>query len=119
MSSDFLPLLALAGFGAGVAILTLLIPALLAPSKRNPIKAEPFECGQVPTGEGRLNFMMQYYAYLLMFVVFDVMSMFIFIWGVSYFQIGVPSVGIITVFLAILFVPLGYALNLAGKNELW
>ena len=119
MSSDFLPLLALAGFGAFAALLTLIIPMLFASSKRHPIKAQPFEAGQIPSGEGRLNFMMQYYAYLLMFVVFDVMSMFIFAWGASYFQIGVPSTGIIIVFLVILFVPLGYALHLAGRRELW
>lgn len=119
MSSDFLPLLALAGFGAIAALLTLILPAILAPSKRNPIKEQPFESGQISTGEGRLNFMMQYYAYLLMFVVFDVMTMFIFAWGSSYFQLSVPSTSIIIVFLGILLVPLGYALHLAGKSELW
>ncbi len=119
MSSDFTPLIALAGFGAAAALMTLMVPALLAPSKRHPMKKEAFECGQVPSGEGRLNFMMQYYAYLLMFVVFDVMSMFIFAWGASYVQIGFQSAGIITVFLAILFVPMGYALYLAGRRELW
>ncbi len=119
MSSDFLPLIALAGFGAAATLMTLMIPAILAPSKRHPMKEKPFECGQVPTGEGRLNFMMQYYSYLLMFVVFDVMSMFIFAWGASYVQIGFQSAGIITVFLAILLVPLGYALHLAGRRELW
>lgn len=119
MSSDFLPLLALAGFGALAALLTLILPAILAPSKRNPIKEQPFESGQISTGEGRLNFMMQYYAYLLMFVVFDVMTMFIFAWGSSYFQLSVPSASIIIVFLGILLVPLGYALHIAGKSELW
>lgn len=119
MSSDFLPLIALAGFGAAATILTLVIPAVVAPSRRHPVKAEAFECGQVPTGEGRLSFMMQYYSYLLMFVVFDVMSMFIFAWGVSYFQIGIQGAWIIMAFLVILFVPLGYALHLAGRRELW
>jgi|TARA_B100001964_G_scaffold226150_1_gene274745 NADH-quinone oxidoreductase subunit A len=119
MSSDFLPLLALAGVGAAATLLTLILPALMAPSKRHPIKAQPFESGQIPTGEGRLNFMMQYYAYLLMFVIFDVMSMFIFAWAASYFQIGFSSAGIIIGFLVILFVPMGYALHLAGRRELW
>lgn len=119
MSGDFLPLIALAGFGAAAALLTLIIPALFAPSRRHPMKAEVFECGQVPTGEGRLNFMMQYYSYLLMFVIFDVMSMFIFAWSASYFQIGFQGVWIITIFLVILIVSMGYALYLAGRRELW
>ncbi len=37
----------------------------------------------MPTGEGRSHFMMQYYAYILMFVVFDVMSIFLYAWGSS------------------------------------
>ncbi len=119
MSSDFLPLLALAGFGAFAALLTLILPAILAPSKRNHIKELPFESGQISTGEGRINFMMQYYAYLLRFVAFEVMTMFIFAWGGSYFQLSVPSATIVIVFLGILFVPLGYALHLAGRRELW
>ncbi len=119
MSSDFLPLIALAGFGAVAAVLTLIIPAVLAPSKRHPVKAEPFECGQVPTGKGRLSLMMQYYSYLLMFVVFDVMSMFIFAWGATYFETGIQGALIITLFLVTLFVPMGYALYLAGRRELW
>jgi NADH-quinone oxidoreductase subunit A len=119
MSSDFVPLIAIACFGAGSAILTLIVPKLLAPSKRHPLKEEPFECGQVPLGEGRIDFMMQYYAYILMFVAVDVISMFIFAWGVSYFQLGFQSALIITSFLAIIFVPLGYALYLAGRKELW
>ncbi len=113
MATDFLPILALAGFGAAATLLTLIIPALLAPSKRHPIKAQPFESGQIPMGEGRLNFMMQYYAYLLMFLVFDVMLMFLFAWASSFFLIGFPSAGVIILFLVILFVPMGYTLHLA------
>ncbi|MDP7444738.1 MAG: NADH-quinone oxidoreductase subunit A [Candidatus Poseidoniia archaeon] len=119
MASDFLPLLALAGFGAVATLLTLIIPALFAPSKHHPMKAQPFESGQIPTGEGRLNFMMQYYAYLLMFLVFDVMLMFIFAWAASYFLISFSSAGVIILFLVILFVPMGYTLHLAGRRELW
>jgi NADH-quinone oxidoreductase subunit A len=119
MSSDFLPLIALAGLGVFAAILTLIIPKLLAPRKLHPLKLEPFECGQVPTGEGRLTFMMQYYAYLLMFVVFDAMSMFFFAWGASYLEIGFQTSWVIIIFLAILFVPMGYAIYLAGRSDLW
>lgn len=119
MGSDFTPLIALAGFGGAAALLTMFISALLAPKRRHPLKTELFECGQIPTGEGRISFMMQYYAYLLMFVVFDVMSMFIFAWGLSSVQIGLQSVLVITVFLVTLLIPLGYALYLAGRRELW
>ena len=70
--------------GMGFAVPTLIIPRLLAPRKPNPIKNAPFECGQVPAGKGKMHFMMQYYAYLLMFVVFDVMAMFLYAWAAAY-----------------------------------
>jgi len=119
VSTDFLPLIVLAGFGGLAALLTMVIPAILAPKRRNPLKSELFECGQIPSGEGRVSLMMQYYAYLLMFVIFDVMSMFIFAWGVSYNYINPQSISIIIIFLTILFVPLGYTLYLSGRRELW
>ena len=55
---------------------------MISPRKRsNPVKFLPMECGQVPSGEGRTHFMMQYYPYILMFVVFDVMAIFLYAWG--------------------------------------
>ena len=62
----------------------LIVPRLIAPKSPNPIKNATFEAGQVPRGRGKMHFMMQYYAYLLMFVVFDVMAMFLFAWAVAY-----------------------------------
>jgi len=62
---------------------------------------------------------MQYYAYLLMFVVFDVMVMFLFAWAVSYMNIGLQSSLYIIIFLAIILIPMGYTLYLAGRRELW
>jgi len=117
--SEFVMVLFLAGFGVFAALPVLVIPRLLAPNRANPIKNSSFECGQVPSGEGRMHFMMQYYSYLLMFVIFDVMSIFLFSWAVVYLQIGIQSAFIITLFLVILFVPMGYALHMAGRRDIW
>jgi NADH-quinone oxidoreductase subunit A len=99
----------------------ILVPRLLAPRRPNPIKNAPFECGQVPVGAGKMHFMMQYYAYLLMFLVFDVMAMFLYAWAVAYqpLALGVASDWMVTLFMGLLFVPMGFALVLAGRRELW
>jgi NADH-quinone oxidoreductase subunit A len=77
------------------------------------------ECGQVPSGEGRSHFMMQYYSYILMFVVFDVMSIFLYAWCVTFFSIPkeatLPMIG----FLGVMFAAMGYALFLAGRKGIW
>ncbi|MGD1054843.1 MAG: NADH-quinone oxidoreductase subunit A [Nitrososphaerales archaeon] len=111
----------------GIFFIVLIVTAskLLSPKRPNPIKNAPFECGQVPVGAGKMHFMMQYYAYFLMFIVFDVLSMFLYAWAVAYRPgpgwagLGVSSDWMVTLFIGVLFVPMGFALYLAGKRELW
>jgi NADH-quinone oxidoreductase subunit A len=100
---------------------TIVVPRVLAPRKANPIKNAPFECGQVPVGAGKMHYMMQYYAYLLMFVVFDVMGMFLYAWAAAYrpLELGPLSSWVITLFIGALFIPMGYTLIQAGRRELW
>ncbi|MGI0005127.1 MAG: NADH-quinone oxidoreductase subunit A, partial [Nitrososphaera sp.] len=83
------------------------------------VKFLPMECGQMPTGEGRSHFMMQYYAYILMFVVFDVMSIFLYAWGSALFNIPRTATLPIIAFLGIMFAAMGYALYLSGKKGIW
>ncbi|MDA4128569.1 MAG: NADH-quinone oxidoreductase subunit A [Thaumarchaeota archaeon] len=99
----------------------IIIPKILAPHRPNPIKNLTFETGQVPTGAGKMHYMMQYYAYLLMFIVFDVMTMFLYAWASAYqpLALGVSSSWVLTIFMGMLFVPLGLAMYLAGRRELW
>ena len=119
MTAGFDLVLLTALFGLIMGVVMLIIPFLFAPKKPNPVKSTVFECGQVPVGEGKVRLMMQYYAYLLMFVVFDVMLMFLFAWAVIFTSIGLYGALTITVFMVILMVALGYGLHLAKKGELW
>jgi NADH-quinone oxidoreductase subunit A len=108
------------GFGLLVSIPAIVISRLISPKRRyNPVKFLPMECGQVPSGAGRTHFMMQYYAYILMFVVFDVMAIFLYIWGVSLFSLPRSATLPIIGFLAIMFAAMGYALYLAGRKGIW
>ena len=107
--------------GVSFTLPVVILPKLLAPKKPNPIKNLAFETGQVPVGARKMHFMMQYYAYLLMFIVFDVMAMFLYAWAASYqpLGLGLSSDWVLTLFMGMLFVPMGFALYLAGKRELW
>ena len=107
--------------GVMFTVPVVLVPRLLAPRRPNPIKNAPFECGQVPVGAGKMHFMMQYYAYLLMFVVFDVMAMFLFAWAVAYqpLALGPLSGWLMVIFVGALLVPMGLTVHMAGKREIW
>jgi NADH:ubiquinone oxidoreductase subunit 3 (subunit A) len=115
-----MPVLYMFGFGLVAAVPALVLSRLIAPRRRyNPVKFLPMECGQMPTGEGRSHFMMQYYSYILMFVVFDVMAIFLYVWAVSLFYIPRIATLPIMAFLGIMFAAMGYALYLSGRKGIW
>jgi NADH-quinone oxidoreductase subunit A len=120
LASQFTPILYALGIGVMAGIPSLILSRLLSPRKRyNPVKFLPMECGQMPTGEGRSHFMMQYYAYILMFVVFDVMAIFLYAWGSSLLAIPKEATLPMMGFLAIMFAAMGYALYLSGRKGIW
>jgi NADH:ubiquinone oxidoreductase subunit 3 (subunit A) len=117
MAGAFLLILFTAGFGLVFALPVIIIPWLFAPRNRTPMKLATFEAGQVPQGDARVHLLMQYYAYLLIFVIVDVVSMFLFAWA-SY-TVPLPGAITIGVFLLLIFVPLGYGIHIARRRELW
>ncbi len=84
-----------------------------------PGKKKPFESGQIAVGPGRTRFIIQYYPYLLMFVVYDVIAMFLFAWGLNLRALGASGSVPVLVFIVVLMIPLGYALHLANHRENW
>ena len=111
-------------FMFGFAVLALapapLISRMIAPrTKSNPVKFLPMECGQVPSGAGRTHFMMQYYAYILMFVIFDVMAIFLYAWGSTLLELPKESTLPILAFLGIMFAAMAFALYQTKRKNIW
>ena len=109
-------------FGFAVVALApaLMISRMIAPrTKSNPVKFLPMECGQVPSGEGRTHFMMQYYAYILMFVIFDVMAIFLYAWGSTLLDLPKTATLPIIGFLGIMFAAMAYALYQTKRKNIW
>ncbi|MGQ4891181.1 MAG: NADH-quinone oxidoreductase subunit A [Candidatus Njordarchaeia archaeon] len=52
--------------------------------KKNVYKKVSYECTEIPVGEQRFRFDIEYYIFPLVFLVFDVFTAFLFLWGVSY-----------------------------------
>jgi NADH-quinone oxidoreductase subunit A len=119
MTSDLILILLTAGFAFVASAITLIIPLIIAPRKPNKPKDIQYECGQIPSGAGKFSLMMQYYAYLLMFVAFDVMSMFLFAWGISIPTVGLGGFLAVILFIGILLIPLAFTLYHAARREIW
>jgi len=108
------------GFAVAAMAPALLISRMISPRRgNNPVKFLPMECGQVPQGEGRTHFMMQYYAYILMFVVFDVMAIFLYAWGGTLLDLPKSATLPIIVFLGIMFAAMSFALYQSRRRNIW
>ncbi len=92
--------------GAGAfALATLAIMWLFRPSRPNPAKLAPYECGIAATTEAYDHrFSVRYYLIAVLFVVFDVETIFVFPWAVMYNKLLLFGLIEMVVFLGILLV---------------
>ena len=77
---------------------------VLGPKKPNPIKQTTYECGIETVGDSWVQFKAQYYIFALVFLVFDVETVFLFPWAVKFKAFGLFGLLEMLVFLAILIV---------------
>jgi len=82
---------------------------LIRPKKPGPIKKSTYECGLETMGETWVRFRVQYYIYALVFVIFDIETVFLYPWAVAYNQLGLFALVEMFIFLGILVGGLLYA----------
>ena len=105
---------ALAFVAIAVPLSLLGVSFLLRPSVPEQGKAAVYESGEVPTGNTRIRFNIQYYMVALLFLVFDIETVLIFPWTVIY-RDAVQSAGLaaalvpMLIFIGVLVVGLAWA----------
>lgn len=87
-------------------VATLLVARLIRPSLPGGIKNEAYECGVPAFGAARGRYSVRFYLIAILFVIFDVETIFLYPWAVRYRALGWFGVAEAGVFLAILV--LGY-----------
>ena len=92
-------------FGAGA----LVVAKLLRPAKAAPVKTATYECGVESAGEAWIQFRVQYYILALVFVIFDIETVFLYPWAVAFGKLGLFAFIEMMVFILILVGGLGYA----------
>lgn len=98
-------------FIVGVVLVggAILFSTFIAPTSTNLQKSEAYECGVPTKGITWLQFNVGYYLYALLFLVFEVETVFIFPWAVVMKQIGMTAFIEIVIFFVILGLGLLYA----------
>ena len=107
--SEYLPIVILAALAFAFAVLSLVASSLVRPNKPTPAKLSPYECGiepeRVPKGE---RFSVKFYVVAMLFIIFDVETIFLFAWAASVRDLGLFGLVVVGIFIALLFVVEGY-----------
>jgi NADH-quinone oxidoreductase subunit A len=97
--------------GAALVGLAILFSSYVPAGSINPQKAEPYECGIQTTGISWLQFNIGYYLFAILFLIFEVETVFLFPWAVVMKELGIVAFVEILIFLVILGFGLLYAWN--------
>jgi len=93
------------------AVGTLILAAIIRyrdPSS-NPVKTQPYECGEDPIGDAWIKFPVSFYLIALIFVLFDVEAAFLFPWVLSLPKLGLLAFVEMFIFLFVLLLGWLYA----------
>jgi NADH-quinone oxidoreductase subunit A len=108
MLSDFAPILVFlavcVAFGAGVQALS----SWLGPRRPSAAKDLPYECGIVPVETARRRFSVNFYVTAMLFIIFDVESIFLLPWATIVRQLKIFGIVEMGIFIATLLVGLIY-----------
>lgn len=106
MPDGYLPLLLYLIIAIAFVLLLLLIAKILRPANLFSTKLEAYECGIKAASDSRGRYAVRFYIVAILFVIFDVETVFLYPWAVRYKMLGWFGVAEVGVFLGILI--LGY-----------
>lgn len=95
--------------GILLPVVALLLGRALRPHKPTEPKGSTYESGNEPVGEGQVRFNIRYYMFALMFVIFDVETVFLYPWAVAYNKLGLFVLIEMVIFAGMLLIGLLYA----------
>ena len=109
MLTAYIPILLFLIVAIGFAIVALLMAWLVRPERYNKVKLEPYECGIEPTTDARDRYSIRYFLVAMLFLIFDVETVFMFPWAVIMDKLLLFGLIEMVVFLFILVVGYAYA----------
>lgn len=108
MALHYLPIIVMMALGLAFAGGSLLAALFLAPRRPDRVKDATYECGIDPVGDARHRHSIRFYVVAMLFIVFDLETVFLYPWAVTYRKLGLFGLVEMLVFLAILMLGLVY-----------
>jgi len=83
MLHDYVPILLLLVVALGFAVLNALLSEFAGRKRRSVGKTDAYECGMEPQGSARIRLSIHFYLVAVLFILFDVESVFLILWAVA------------------------------------
>lgn len=94
----------------------LLLSWVLGQRRANVATNTPFESGVLPVGSSQLRLSVEFYLVAILFVIFDLETVFILAWAVAFFELGWSGFIAVAIFILLLVVALIYELSTGALN---
>jgi NADH-quinone oxidoreductase subunit A len=88
MDRNYLPILLLMGFVVINAVAMIAVSHLTMRQRPTPVKDTPYESGIPPLGDARERFSVKFYMVAMLFIIFDIETVFMIPWGAYYRQLS-------------------------------
>ena len=86
--NTYIPVLVMAGVAVLLAGVLIGLSYILGPKRPTPQKLAPYECGVTPIGSARERFPIKFYLIAMLFIIFDIETVFLYPWAVTYRHSG-------------------------------
>lgn len=106
---NYLPVALLTIIGFAFVAISLFMSRMVRPSKKTNEKLSTYECAEVPIGDARIHYNIQYYLLVIVFLIFDVEVLFLYPWTVQFKQLGPLGFFEMLIFIEVLVIALAYA----------
>lgn len=104
MLGTYIPVLLFILVAISLPVVGLTVGRFLRPHLPSPAKLSPYECGVDPVGDARERFSVRFYIIAILFVIFDVETVFLFPWAIIYDELALFGFIEMLIFLGILIV---------------
>lgn len=107
----YIPLMVLGVVCMGFAPLAWFVSRFIRPTKTTPWMESTYECGSEPIGDAHVQFRFQYYAFAIIFVVFDLVATILMVWAVGFSGLSTMARIWVLIFLGVIILGVSYALK--------
>jgi NADH-quinone oxidoreductase subunit A len=104
MLEGYLPILIFMAVGLIMGAVLLGIGLVLGPSRPDPAKGSPYECGFEAFEDSRMKFDVRFYLVAILFIIFDLEIAFLFPWAVALDSLGLFGLVAMAIFLGVLVI---------------